>query len=119
MENSIKNRLVYLSLMAFLFCFTANVEAQVTKRVITTETVTVRKDVCLKGTAHKYNAVNGKRVLVKKRVKPTGTKKFVCATGGQKALRAKRVAKKRTAVQNRKKVVQVQKKSVQRVAVKQ
>ncbi|MFT7452684.1 MAG: hypothetical protein ACI9VN_003419, partial [Patescibacteria group bacterium] len=60
MKKSIKNHLAYLSLMACLFCFTATVEAQVNKRVITNETVTVRQDVCLKGEAHKYKSLTGK-----------------------------------------------------------
>ncbi|MFT7452217.1 MAG: hypothetical protein ACI9VN_002948, partial [Patescibacteria group bacterium] len=111
------------SLMACLFCFTATVEAQVNKRVITNETVTVRQDVCLKGEAHKYKSLTGKRVLVKQRVKPARTKRFVCGTTTQSALRAERIAKKRATIQTRKKAVKrtrsLQKKSVQHVPAKE
>jgi len=124
MKKSIKNRIATLSVMAFLLCFTISLEAQVSTRAINEENVSQRTDVCKKGEAHIYKANKGKRALAKKRVKPAGKKRYVCATANHSAAKASKIAKRRSALkakQNRLKAkrIQLRKKSIQANPAKQ
>jgi len=93
--NQIKNRVAYLLMTAFLFCFTANVEAQVFKKRVVKEKTIKPAPVCPKEDSPKYISVKGQRVLKKQNVHVKKEKRIICATSCVKNKKMRNAVQKR------------------------